>query len=163
MAFMTDRKRAEGNGSAKSGTMHHWHMMVSSVALVVLLPIFIFQFGATLGGSYEEVIAYYSRPVPAAIAALTMLSRSTISVGCADIDRGLRAWSGPQGADYCDDLPVLWCGCVWRDRHSAPCPLIPPETDRMAAYEYETHTYDAIVIGAGGAGLRATLGLAEQG
>lgn len=33
----------------------------------------------------------------------------------------------------------------------------------MAAYEYETHTYDAIVIGAGGAGLRATLGLAEQG
>ncbi len=33
----------------------------------------------------------------------------------------------------------------------------------MAAYEYETHTYDAIVVGAGGAGLRATLGLAEQG
>jgi succinate dehydrogenase / fumarate reductase membrane anchor subunit len=70
---MTDRKRAEGNGSAKSGTMHHWHMMVSSVALVILLPIFIFQFGATLGGSYAEVIVYYSRPVPAAIAALTML------------------------------------------------------------------------------------------
>jgi succinate dehydrogenase / fumarate reductase membrane anchor subunit len=53
--------------------MHHWHMMVSSVALVILLPIFIFQFGVTLGGSYAEVIAYYSRPVPAAIAALTML------------------------------------------------------------------------------------------
>ena len=33
----------------------------------------------------------------------------------------------------------------------------------MAAYDYETHTYDAIVIGAGGSGLRATLGLAEQG
>ena len=33
----------------------------------------------------------------------------------------------------------------------------------MAAYDYETHTYDAIVVGAGGAGLRATLGLAEQG
>jgi len=73
MTFMTDRKRAEGTGSAKSGTMHHWHMMVSSVALVVLLPIFIFQFGATLGGTYEEVVAYYSRPVPAAIAILTML------------------------------------------------------------------------------------------
>ena len=73
MTYMTDRKRAEGNGSAKSGTMHHWHMMVSSVALVILLPIFIFQFGATLGGSYAEVIAYYSRPVPAAIAALTIL------------------------------------------------------------------------------------------
>lgn len=33
----------------------------------------------------------------------------------------------------------------------------------MAAYEYKTHNYDAIVIGAGGSGLRATLGLAEQG
>lgn len=33
----------------------------------------------------------------------------------------------------------------------------------MAAYEYETHEYDVIVVGAGGAGLRATLGMAEQG
>ena len=33
----------------------------------------------------------------------------------------------------------------------------------MAAYDYETHEYDCIVIGAGGAGLRATLGIAEQG
>ncbi len=33
----------------------------------------------------------------------------------------------------------------------------------MAAYEYQTHNYDAIVVGAGGSGLRATLGLAEQG
>ncbi len=32
-----------------------------------------------------------------------------------------------------------------------------------AAYEYETHEYDVVVIGAGGAGLRATLGMAEQG
>ncbi|NND22439.1 MAG: FAD-binding protein, partial [Silicimonas sp.] len=33
----------------------------------------------------------------------------------------------------------------------------------MAAYDYETHEYDCIVIGAGGSGLRATLGMAEQG
>lgn len=33
----------------------------------------------------------------------------------------------------------------------------------MAAYEYETHEYDVVVIGAGGAGLRATLGMAERG
>ncbi|MEM7303876.1 MAG: succinate dehydrogenase flavoprotein subunit, partial [Pseudomonadota bacterium] len=30
-------------------------------------------------------------------------------------------------------------------------------------YEYETHEYDVVVVGAGGAGLRATLGMAEQG
>ncbi len=33
----------------------------------------------------------------------------------------------------------------------------------MAEYEYETHDYDVVVVGAGGAGLRATLGMAEQG
>jgi succinate dehydrogenase / fumarate reductase flavoprotein subunit len=33
----------------------------------------------------------------------------------------------------------------------------------MAAYEYETHEYDVVVVGAGGSGLRATLGMAEQG
>ena len=33
----------------------------------------------------------------------------------------------------------------------------------MAAYEYETHDYDVVIVGAGGAGLRATLGMAEQG
>ena len=33
----------------------------------------------------------------------------------------------------------------------------------MNAYPYETHEYDVVVVGAGGAGLRATLGMAEQG
>jgi succinate dehydrogenase / fumarate reductase flavoprotein subunit len=33
----------------------------------------------------------------------------------------------------------------------------------MAVYTYETHAYDVVVVGAGGAGLRATLGMAEQG
>ena len=33
----------------------------------------------------------------------------------------------------------------------------------MAEYTYETHEYDVVVVGAGGAGLRATLGMAEQG
>ena len=33
----------------------------------------------------------------------------------------------------------------------------------MSAYEFIDHTYDVVVVGAGGAGLRATLGLAEAG
>ena len=33
----------------------------------------------------------------------------------------------------------------------------------MTEYAYETHDYDVVVVGAGGAGLRATLGMAEQG
>jgi len=33
----------------------------------------------------------------------------------------------------------------------------------MSAYQFEDHVYDVVVVGAGGAGLRATLGMAEQG
>ena len=33
----------------------------------------------------------------------------------------------------------------------------------MSAYPYETHEFDVVVVGAGGSGLRATLGMAEQG
>jgi len=33
----------------------------------------------------------------------------------------------------------------------------------MSSYEYIDHEYDVVVVGAGGAGLRATLGMAEQG
>ena len=33
----------------------------------------------------------------------------------------------------------------------------------MSEYTFETHEYDVVVVGAGGAGLRATLGMAEQG
>ena len=73
MAFLTDRKRATGWGSAKSGTAHHWAMKKSSVALLILVPLFIFTFGGALGGTYEEVLAYYARPFPAIIAALTIV------------------------------------------------------------------------------------------
>jgi len=33
----------------------------------------------------------------------------------------------------------------------------------MTAYDIQHHTYDVVVVGAGGSGLRATLGMAEQG
>ncbi|WP_099827231.1 succinate dehydrogenase, hydrophobic membrane anchor protein [Oceaniglobus indicus] len=73
MGFMTDRKRASGLGSAKTGTTHHWHMTISSVALVGLVPLFVFTVGPMLGASHAEVVAYYSRPFPAVVAALTFV------------------------------------------------------------------------------------------
>ena len=33
----------------------------------------------------------------------------------------------------------------------------------MSEYKFIDHTYDVVVVGAGGAGLRATFGLAEAG
>ncbi len=72
MPFMTAHKRVAGLGSAKAGTEHFWSMQVSSWALIVLVPLFAFTFGAALGHGHAEVLAYYSRPFPAIVAALTI-------------------------------------------------------------------------------------------
>lgn len=73
MAFLTDRKRAEGMGAAHGGTEHFWNMTVSSVALLILVPLFVFTFGPILGQPYDAVIAYFARPFPAIVAGLTIL------------------------------------------------------------------------------------------
>lgn len=73
MSYLTDRKRAVGMGSAKTGVAHFWAMKVSSSALLVLIPLFVFTFGPMLGESHADVLAYFSRPFPAIVAALTIV------------------------------------------------------------------------------------------
>jgi len=73
MAFLTDRKRASGLGSAKTGTEHFWNMQVSSVALAVLVPLFVFTFGPVVGEDHAAVVAHFARPFPAIVAALTIV------------------------------------------------------------------------------------------
>ncbi len=72
MAYMTDLKRAVGLGAAHKGTEHHWSMIKSSVALILLVPLFVFTFGPMLGAPYEDVTAYFARPFPAIVAGLTI-------------------------------------------------------------------------------------------
>ena len=72
MAYLTARKRAEGLGSAKSGTQHFWNMTLSSAALLILVPLFVFTFGPMLGRPHAEVVAFFARPFPAIVAALTI-------------------------------------------------------------------------------------------
>lgn len=73
MRYLTDRKRAEGRGSAHSGTMHHWSMTVSAVALAFLIPVWLFIFGSALGGTRDEVLATFARPLPAIVTALVLV------------------------------------------------------------------------------------------
>lgn len=73
MQFLTDRKRAQGLGAGGTGTHHHWQMIVSSILLVPLVPLFILIFGSALGGSHEEVLAYFSRPIPAITLGLSLV------------------------------------------------------------------------------------------
>ncbi|MEM8581886.1 MAG: succinate dehydrogenase, hydrophobic membrane anchor protein [Pseudomonadota bacterium] len=73
MRYLTERKQALGSGSGRSGTHHHWQMMVSSTLLVPLVPLFIITFGLGLGGTYEEVVAYYSQPFPVIVVGLSLV------------------------------------------------------------------------------------------
>lgn len=73
MRYLTDRKRAVGLGSGREGTQHHWKMLVSSVLLIVLVPLFICLFGMTLGGSFADVQSFFARPVPAIAMAICLV------------------------------------------------------------------------------------------
>lgn len=72
MRYLTDRKRAVGRGASHSGTEHHWFMTVTAVALVFMLPVWLYIFGSALGGTREEVLATFSRPFPAILTGLVL-------------------------------------------------------------------------------------------
>ncbi len=73
MAFLTDRKRVDGLGSAKEGTHHFWSMTVTAVALLILTPMFLFSVGPLLGEPHAEVVAGLSRPFTAIVTALMLI------------------------------------------------------------------------------------------
>ena len=60
MRYLTPRKRAEGKGAAHAGAEHHWHMIVSSAGLALIVPTFLYIFGsmpsaASYGGAGAAV------------------------------------------------------------------------------------------------------------
>jgi len=73
MAFLTDRKRASGLGAAKTGTEHFWGMTISSVALLMLVPVFLFTVGPMIGQDYEAVTAQCARAFSALVALVTFI------------------------------------------------------------------------------------------
>lgn len=72
MRYLTDRKRATGLGSAKSGVHHYISMKISSYALLILVPLFILTVAPMLGEPHSLVVAHFERPFPAIVAALTI-------------------------------------------------------------------------------------------
>ncbi|AZQ68950.1 succinate dehydrogenase, hydrophobic membrane anchor protein [Silicimonas algicola] len=99
MSYLTDLKRATGHGSAREGTHRHWTMTKSSVALLLLTPLFVFTFGPMLGRPHLEVIVYFSQPFPAIVAALMIMTgfmhfKNGIQVVIEDyVDQPGREWA----------------------------------------------------------------------
>ncbi|WP_376874739.1 succinate dehydrogenase, hydrophobic membrane anchor protein [Albirhodobacter sp. R86504] len=95
MRYLTDRKRAVGKGASGSGTEHHWHMQVSSVALAFLVPTFLIIFGRALGKGHAEVIATFSHPFVAILTAIVIfVSMRHFAAGATMmIEDYLRGWA----------------------------------------------------------------------
>ncbi len=84
MRYLTDRKRAEGRGSAHTGTAHHWYMQISAFGLALIVPTFLYIFGQALGATHADVLTVFARPVPAIITALVLV------VGMQHFRRGMQ-------------------------------------------------------------------------
>lgn len=57
---------------SKSLINHHFEMKITSIALLFLVPLFIFTFGSVVGEDHDTVVEYLSMPFPALIVALTL-------------------------------------------------------------------------------------------
>lgn len=70
MAYKTDYARVRGLGSAHEGVGHWWTQRLTSVALVVLTPLFVIPFGRALGNGHEALLATYGQWGHALVAAV---------------------------------------------------------------------------------------------
>ncbi|MEM7731778.1 MAG: succinate dehydrogenase, hydrophobic membrane anchor protein [Pseudomonadota bacterium] len=66
-------KQAFSHGALSESVHHFLIMKLSSVALLVLMPVFVFTFGPMLGEPHAAVVAYFAQPFPAVVAALTII------------------------------------------------------------------------------------------
>ena len=57
----------------KSATRHFLEMTISSLFLLILMPVFVVTIGPIIGENYEVVTSHFSRPFPAVISTVTLV------------------------------------------------------------------------------------------
>ncbi|PKP80294.1 MAG: succinate dehydrogenase, hydrophobic membrane anchor protein [Alphaproteobacteria bacterium HGW-Alphaproteobacteria-18] len=69
--YLTPTKAARGLGSAKSGTQHHIRLRVTAIALVFLVPWFLYAVIKASGAGYEGALVWVGQPINATLLLLT--------------------------------------------------------------------------------------------
>ena len=181
MAYRTPLARVRGLGSAKEGAEHFWRQRLTAVANIFLISFLIWLLVTLAGADYATVkrtLAQAAHRHPAAVAGA--VRPRAHAARHADHHRGLRPLRGPQGGRADVELLLRIRGrpglCVRRaEAELRSLKNMPEENIRDKgngtakpavngrAYPITEHVYDVIVVGAGGSGLRATLGCAEAG
>ena len=96
MQFRTDRQRVQGLGTAHSGVHHWWSQRLTSLGMLILVPLFLFPFVRALGTDFETAREVYGHPFNAVVAILTF------AVGFLHLQQGLPVVI----EDYVHDKPV---------------------------------------------------------
>ena len=161
MSLRSPIGRVLGSGSAKEGVHHWWVQRVTSVALVPLTIWFVVSFLSLPSLEYATVVAWMSESSTAlALVVLVLVATWHSQLGMRVVVEDYVHASGPKTVTL---IAAHVRPCSHRRRRGLRRPEGCVGGRTMSAYEFIDHSYDVIVIGAGGAGLRATLGLAEAG
>ena len=72
--YRTDLSRVRGLGSIKAGTWHFWLSRLTGAANLVLVFFVFFSAFHLVGASLSDVHVYFSSPIVASLAVLTVLS-----------------------------------------------------------------------------------------
>lgn len=70
--FRTPLAKARGLGSAKTGVNHFIAQRVSALALVVLIPLFVWSIASLPGADYASAYAFVASPYGAILTLLTL-------------------------------------------------------------------------------------------
>ena len=172
----TPLARVGGLGSAKSGTGHFWWLRVTAVANVPLTIAFVVILVSLFGRNQAAAQQILGTPLVAIvmllfIGSVTYHMRLGMQVVIEDYVHGeiirpllhhgqhlLHDCSRAGGRLRDPEAVVRSLGAWRRNGSNGGAPSV-----NGRAYPIEDHTYDVVVIGAGGSGLRAVVGCSEAG
>ena len=179
MSMRTPLSRVRGLGSAKAGTEHWWLQRVTAIANI---PLVLFMLGfvvAHLGASRAELVASVHHPIIAILLALAFLSvlwhmRLGMQVIIEDYVHGPAAQADGRSLQHllharCLASPPSTRSSPWRletdamDKTETTAAVPKSYAINGRAYPIIDHSFDVVVVGAGGSGLRATLGASQAG
>ena len=146
MSMRSELGRVRGLGSARQGAARWWAQRVTAIALAPLSLWLVISLMPIAGGKHADVVAWIRSPVHAVLLVLVLLTGSPGRESRLARDDQVGARHARNGLCH-----------GGRENRSEGV------TQVAKSYEVIHHTYDVVVVGAGGAGLRATLGLAAEG
>ena len=165
--------KVRGLGSAQEGTEHFWRQRLTAIANIPLIAVLRrLPDRRSTAPAYAEVRAALANPLRRAGAGRWCCSRRSITCGsaCRSSSRTMcmaRAASSRCSCSTPSSPIAVGVAVALRPAQTGIRRLNawPRQLDRASgkAYTYVDHKFDVVVVGAGGAGLRATLGMAEQG